>query len=183
MKDESIFNGAVTLTIPDSYERWNGDTQQSDNTTENAAQQTSAANDPYKAQLIQNLAQNGLFKARTDTYVTGSKSENPWQPDKLSERLNDYYQTAVRSLPMVRNAEIGTHPAPYGEETQEIGMLHYTFATPTCDWFACTVLLPVDSKEATLTMLCTLDHAILGTMEFMSIADSITLNQLSSVQE
>ncbi|WEV67561.1 hypothetical protein OZX72_00715 [Bifidobacterium sp. ESL0769] len=183
MKEESVFDGAVTLTIPDSYERWNGDTQQSGETAENAVQQTGADDDPYNAQFIQNLAPNGLFKARTDTYVTGTKSENPWQPDKLSERLNDYYQTVVRSLPMVRNAEIGTHPAPYGEETQEIGMLHYTFATPTCDWFACTVLLPVASNEATITMLCTLDHAVLGAMEFMSIADSITLNQLSPAQE
>ncbi|MDF7640144.1 hypothetical protein PT279_00840 [Bifidobacterium sp. ESL0784] len=89
----------------------------------------------------------------------------------------------MRSLPMVRNGEIGTHPASCGEETQEIGMLQYTFATPTCDWFACTILLPVASNEATLTMLCTLDHAVLGAMEFMSIADSITLNQLSPAQE
>ncbi|WEV59144.1 hypothetical protein OZX67_00790 [Bifidobacterium sp. ESL0728] len=183
MKEESIFDGTVTLKIPDSYERWNGDTQQSDDTEETTASQTSVDDDPYNAQFIQNLAPNGLFRARADTYVTGSISQNPWQPDKLSERLNDYYQTAMRSLPMVRNAEIGTRPASHDKETQEIGMLHYTFATPTSDWFACTILLPVDAKEATLTMLCTFDHAIVGAMEFMSIADSVTLNQLSPAQE
>ncbi|MDF7640145.1 hypothetical protein PT279_00845 [Bifidobacterium sp. ESL0784] len=77
MKEESIFDRAVTLMIPDSYERWDENTQQSDDAAETASSQTSAAEDPYNAQFIQNLALSGLFKARTDTYVTGVKSENP----------------------------------------------------------------------------------------------------------
>lgn len=178
MRKETIFDGAATIEIPDNYVRWS-------TSGIPRANQTNDSDDGNKEPdpIVSWMAHGALFRFRDTAYISGIIFDRPWPGNGLDKRLDEYYRTAMRSLPMVRNAEIATRPIPDGDANLGIGMLQYTFATPTQDWFACVALLPAKAQEAAIMMICKLDHAIVGATEFMTIADSIAPEWIETEQE
>ncbi|WEV52971.1 hypothetical protein [Bifidobacterium sp. ESL0704] len=174
----TIFNGTVEITLPESYHPWN------------EANGSDAPNGQKLVQILETLSADATDADRDKTsksvttsndsrfmddsgaYLFGITENRAWEPDKLNEHLDECFQAIARSLPLVANAQIATKKLTNADE-QPIGMIRYTFATPHEDWFACTLLLPNDDREALLNCVCPTSHLPAGALEFNAIADSI----------